>query len=208
MRNRRAIARLVPEPAEQTALQVLGDLYRTLDEATRNALAKAVARGRKLAGTVGELRDPCGHPAVARLCVAGEHCGDPVRNRTDAGSRAKAESHFCGSLEKRRTCSAVWRPASRLRDGEWSFAPKICGWRHRLSSGGSGSSHSTERLPGCSRLESRRAPVGLIDIPIIPGERRVAVRHARVACAPRISVDFSGRQWLKNSIPRSPRFSP
>jgi antitoxin (DNA-binding transcriptional repressor) of toxin-antitoxin stability system len=55
MRNRRAIARLVPEPAEQTALQVLGDIYRTLDEATGNALAEAVAHG-KLAGTVGDLR--------------------------------------------------------------------------------------------------------------------------------------------------------
>jgi antitoxin (DNA-binding transcriptional repressor) of toxin-antitoxin stability system len=56
-RNRRAIARIVPEPAEQTALQVLGDLYRTLDEATGNALAEAVARG-KLADTVADLRNP------------------------------------------------------------------------------------------------------------------------------------------------------
>jgi len=57
MRNRRAIARLVPEQAEQTALQILGDLYRTLDEATGNALAKAVARG-KMADKVGDLRNP------------------------------------------------------------------------------------------------------------------------------------------------------
>ena len=57
MRNRRAIARLVPEPAEQTALEILGDIYRTLDEATGNALAKAVARG-KLSDTVGDLRNP------------------------------------------------------------------------------------------------------------------------------------------------------
>ena len=32
VRNRRRIARLVPEPPAQTALEVLGDLYRTLDE--------------------------------------------------------------------------------------------------------------------------------------------------------------------------------
>jgi antitoxin (DNA-binding transcriptional repressor) of toxin-antitoxin stability system len=57
MRNRRAIARLVPEPAEQTALEVLGDLYRTLDVATGEALAKAVARG-KPADKVGDLRNP------------------------------------------------------------------------------------------------------------------------------------------------------
>ena len=57
MRNRRAIARLVPEPAEQTALEVLGDLYRTLDEATGKALAHAVSRA-KLRGTLGELRNP------------------------------------------------------------------------------------------------------------------------------------------------------
>jgi len=57
MRNRRPIARLLPEPAEQTALQVLGDIYRMLDEETGNALAEAVARG-KLADKVGELRNP------------------------------------------------------------------------------------------------------------------------------------------------------
>ena len=57
MRNRRAIARLVPEPAEQTALLVLGDLYRMLDEPTGNALAKAVAR-RKLSAKVADLRNP------------------------------------------------------------------------------------------------------------------------------------------------------
>jgi len=43
---------LVCEPAEQTALQVLGDIYRTLDEATGNALAKAVFFNR-----LGEIRD-------------------------------------------------------------------------------------------------------------------------------------------------------
>jgi len=57
VRNRRAIARLVPEPAAQTALEVLGDLYRTLDETTGEALAKAVAR-RKLSDKVVGLRNP------------------------------------------------------------------------------------------------------------------------------------------------------
>ena len=59
VRNRRQIARLVPEPPAQTALEVLGDLYRTLDEGTAAALAAAVdgvKKGRR--GTLGELRDP------------------------------------------------------------------------------------------------------------------------------------------------------
>ena len=59
VRNRRQIARLVPEPLTQTALEVLGDLYRTLDEGTADALAAAVTRGRKgKQGMLGELRDP------------------------------------------------------------------------------------------------------------------------------------------------------
>ena len=59
VRNRRQIARLIPEPPAQTALEVLGDLYRTLDEGTADALAAAIAKGRKAkAGTLGELRDP------------------------------------------------------------------------------------------------------------------------------------------------------
>ena len=47
VRNRRAIARLVPEPPEQTALEVLGDLYRTLDDQTADALANAINGLRK-----------------------------------------------------------------------------------------------------------------------------------------------------------------
>jgi len=58
MRKGKAIARLVPEPAGQTALQVLGDIYRTLDEATGKALAKAVAHGKLADSTVGDLRNP------------------------------------------------------------------------------------------------------------------------------------------------------
>ena len=59
VRNRRQIARLVPEPPARNALEVPGDLYRTLDEGTANALAAAIRgtkKGRR--GTLGELRDP------------------------------------------------------------------------------------------------------------------------------------------------------
>lgn len=59
VRNRKQIARLVPEPPAQTALEVLGDLYRTLDEGTADALAAAIGRARKSRrGTLAELRDP------------------------------------------------------------------------------------------------------------------------------------------------------
>lgn len=57
VRNRQTIARLVPEPAAQNALEVLGDLYRTLDEATGEALAKAVETDR-LTDRLGDLRNP------------------------------------------------------------------------------------------------------------------------------------------------------
>ncbi len=59
VRNHRAIARLVPEPPAQTALEVLGDLYRTLDDTTASALAAAVGDARKSKrGRLKELRDP------------------------------------------------------------------------------------------------------------------------------------------------------
>lgn len=59
VRNRRQIARLVPEPPARTALEVLGDLYRTLDESTADALAAAIEGARKgRRGKVDELRDP------------------------------------------------------------------------------------------------------------------------------------------------------
>ena len=59
VRNHRQIARLVPEPAARNALEVLGDLYRTLDEGTAEALAAAIKGARKgKRGTLGELRDP------------------------------------------------------------------------------------------------------------------------------------------------------
>jgi antitoxin (DNA-binding transcriptional repressor) of toxin-antitoxin stability system len=59
MRNQRTIARIIPEPSEQNALEVLGDLYRTLDDSTADALAEALetTRGGK-EGTLDELRDP------------------------------------------------------------------------------------------------------------------------------------------------------
>jgi len=57
IRNRRQIARLVPEPPALNALEVLGDLYRTLDDATADALAAAVGgardgrRGKRISGS-------------------------------------------------------------------------------------------------------------------------------------------------------------
>ena len=57
--NRKQVARLVPEAARQDALEVFGDLYRTLDEKTANALAAAVSRLRaSRRGRVAELRNP------------------------------------------------------------------------------------------------------------------------------------------------------
>ena len=59
VRNHRRIARLVPEPPAQNALEVLGDLYRTLDDGTADALVAAIAGAKKgKRGTLGELRDP------------------------------------------------------------------------------------------------------------------------------------------------------
>ncbi len=59
VRNRRPIARLVPEPPAQNALEVLGDLYRTLDEDAATALAEAIEKARKgKRGKLDELRDP------------------------------------------------------------------------------------------------------------------------------------------------------
>lgn len=59
LRNHRAIARLVPEPPALTALEVLGDLYRTLDDATADSLVKAINTSRKgRRGTLSELRNP------------------------------------------------------------------------------------------------------------------------------------------------------
>jgi antitoxin (DNA-binding transcriptional repressor) of toxin-antitoxin stability system len=59
VRNHKPIARLVPEPAARNALEVLGDLYRTLDDATAEALTQAIrATKTSKRGTVTELRNP------------------------------------------------------------------------------------------------------------------------------------------------------
>lgn len=59
VRNQRQVARLVPEPPAQTADQVLGDLYRKMDDATAEALTEALVKSRQLKGdTLSELRNP------------------------------------------------------------------------------------------------------------------------------------------------------
>lgn len=59
VRNRRQVARLVPEPPHQDALEVFGDLFRTLDDATAEALTRAISTGRKSRrGRVSELKNP------------------------------------------------------------------------------------------------------------------------------------------------------
>ena len=59
VRNQRHVARLVPEAPRQDALSVFGDLYRTLDDQTAEALSAAIASNRKSRrGRVAELRDP------------------------------------------------------------------------------------------------------------------------------------------------------
>lgn len=59
VRNERVIARLMPEPPRQDALNVFGDLYRTLDDKTADELAAGIAAQRKRRrGRVSELRDP------------------------------------------------------------------------------------------------------------------------------------------------------
>jgi antitoxin (DNA-binding transcriptional repressor) of toxin-antitoxin stability system len=58
VRNQRQIARLVPETPRQDALSVFGDLYRTLDDETAEALSAAIASNRKgRRGRLSELRD-------------------------------------------------------------------------------------------------------------------------------------------------------
>jgi prevent-host-death family protein len=59
VRKNKPIARLVPEPPEQNALEVLGDLYHTLDEDTAQALADAIKSGRRAKrASVSGLRNP------------------------------------------------------------------------------------------------------------------------------------------------------
>ena len=59
VRNRKQVARLVPEPPCENAIEVFGDLYRTLDTLTADALTTVVSRARRSrAGRVSELRNP------------------------------------------------------------------------------------------------------------------------------------------------------
>ena len=59
VRNRKQVARLVPEPPCENALEVFGDLYRTLDDRTANALVAAMSGARKRStGRVSELKNP------------------------------------------------------------------------------------------------------------------------------------------------------
>ena len=65
-RNDQIVARLIPEPPSQNAQEVLVDIYRTLDDATADALEAAIAKGRLSGaqvgqqGTIAELRQPWG----------------------------------------------------------------------------------------------------------------------------------------------------
>jgi PHD/YefM family antitoxin component YafN of YafNO toxin-antitoxin module len=59
VRNQKQVARLVPEAAPQNALEIFGDLYRTLDDKTAEALSFAISTlKRKRQGRVSELRNP------------------------------------------------------------------------------------------------------------------------------------------------------
>lgn len=59
IRNNRPIARLVPEPAAQNALEVFGDLFDTLDDDTAKSLTDAVQAGRRQpAAKLNSLRNP------------------------------------------------------------------------------------------------------------------------------------------------------
>jgi len=59
VRENHHVARIVPEPASQTALEVLGDLYQALDDRAADAWSKAIASLRTR-GTLGELRQSWG----------------------------------------------------------------------------------------------------------------------------------------------------
>jgi len=59
VRNQKQVARLVPETAPQNAMEVFGDLYRTLDDKTAEALSSAISSARKKRrGRISELRNP------------------------------------------------------------------------------------------------------------------------------------------------------
>ena len=58
-RGRKPVARLVPEPALLNALEVFGDLFRTMDDAAASELKAAISGNRlRRSGRLSELRDP------------------------------------------------------------------------------------------------------------------------------------------------------
>jgi antitoxin (DNA-binding transcriptional repressor) of toxin-antitoxin stability system len=58
VRNKRQVARLIPEAPPQNALEVFGDLYRTLDDKTAAALLSAIDKSKRHGGRLSELRNP------------------------------------------------------------------------------------------------------------------------------------------------------
>ena len=59
VRNQHKVARLVPEPQAQNALEVFGDLYGTLDDDTADELSKAISKSRKgKSKTLAALKNP------------------------------------------------------------------------------------------------------------------------------------------------------
>ena len=59
VRNRRHVARLVPEAAHQDAMAVFGDLFRTLDDKTADSLTAAIhSRRKSRRGRLSELKNP------------------------------------------------------------------------------------------------------------------------------------------------------
>jgi len=61
VRNHRPIARLIPEAPAQDALSVLGDLHRTLDDDTAEALLAAIEKAKRSKDwKVAKLRNPWG----------------------------------------------------------------------------------------------------------------------------------------------------
>ncbi len=77
VRNQRQIARLVPEAPLQDALSVFGDLYRTLDDETAEALSATIASYRK--GRRGRVSDPRHHSPGSCVSLAGERRRNQVR---------------------------------------------------------------------------------------------------------------------------------
>ena len=78
--NRRTIARVIPESAERTALEVFGDLYRTLDHGTGDALARAVESAKRSGRNLvaGPRFDR--YPLICKSVNDEDHTGDSRRH--------------------------------------------------------------------------------------------------------------------------------